>query len=154
MVERETPWTLRQWQWLLLTLAITALVLVNPITHLIGTAVLGGLYYLLVANPKQRQRLLNTGPTQALSTMDNKMKLQTEEVTIYCNADAGIGLNKSKSALQQCLFSFPYLDQEEVPTIHYRDGTFELSATLTSDKYKASLVDYIRDAGFQIDYKN
>lgn len=151
MVERETSWTVRQWQWLLVALAITGLVLVNPVAHLIGTAVLGGLYYLLVASPKQRQRLLHSGSS---ATLDKNMQLLTGKTTIYCVADTDVGLTKAKSALQQCLFSFPYINQEVAPTLSYLDGKFELSVTLSANHYKASFVDYIRTAGFQIEYKN
>jgi len=154
IILRETRWTLRQWSRLLLVILVTLFILVNPILHLLAVAVLGALYYVLVADSSTKSKLIDFG--EGRKTAGLSMGIGTaaaSEHLLVCRAADMSSILEEKQTLDKCLFSFPYIKDNPYPSIQYLDGRYHLTLRLTSDKYLASLMEYLRHAGFETDLK-
>jgi len=150
IVLRETRWQMTQWSRLLLVLVVTLFILVNPLLHLLAVAVLGVLYYVLVADSNTKSKLIDFGDSRKPSGLPLGIgSTTTTEQILVCTATDMASLLKEKQTLDKCLFSFPYIKDNPYPSIQYLDGKYNLTLRLTSDKYLASLVQYLRHAGFE-----
>lgn len=150
-INTETKWTVRQWERVLLVVVMSMFILVNPVFHLLSVAIVGGLYYVLVHNKESNSNLFRLGETKhalsnSLST-SNKTQLFLE-----CRAK-DLKIVQSKEKLQRCLFSFPYIKDNPNPNIHLVDDKYEVYLELSNIEFTASLLEYLRHSGFEVEIK-
>jgi len=154
MISRETDMTLDNWARLLLVIAIALFILVNPVLHLIEVVVIGGLYKLLIVDKILGSDFLPGGDSQLSETNTNVTANNSNPLSLVCEVSDEQSMLTSKSRLDQCLFSFPYVKDNPLPHTHYIDGRYHVSVKLTSDQYLASLLEYLRHSGFDTKLKN
>ncbi len=149
IIERETPWTTIQWSRILLAVLITCFILVNPIFHLSTAIIFGALYYLFVIQGFLQRNMisLNRGSDSKRSikfAQDHK-----EMISLICTPEDNNQINKSRLALEKCLFSFNQVEDDFPPVIHFENGQFTVQLKI-NEYYFASLSDYISAEGFQV----
>jgi len=150
IVTRETPWSISKWSKLILVIAISLFILVNPIYHLIGVTIFGSLYYFLVSEGTIKSSLIkgsNSKSNKGLNLNLNTSK--SGHYSLLCIERKSGNMIESRFMLERCLFSFPYLKDNPYPAIQYLDDQYQIDLDLTSSKYLASLMDYLRQAGFK-----
>ena len=146
LVERETPWTLDQWSRILLVILITALILVNPLFHLLTFGIFAILYYILVNKNFLSKNLMDlSGRKERINFLSPKKQM----IKLVCKPTSDSSALDQKKAIDRCLFSFPLVTDNETLVLQEEDN-FIVSLNITSEKYTASLIKYISNAGFSV----
>ncbi len=156
LLTRELPWSVKKWSRFLLMLGITAFIMVHPVFHVMGLVILGVLYYLFVSDRSLSEqwytRRAKTSGQGESAIHKTRNKGSVSLVITDINKNRGLVL--SRRALDKCIFSFPYISDKQDPRINYINDKYEVSVSLSSYTYIASFVDYIKQAGFEIEIKS
>lgn len=155
IITQETPWSIPQWSRLLLVLGITLFILVDPLFHLLTFGIFAILYYVFVNKNFLNTNIRNIGVSNEVIGGSLPFILSDEKkLELICIPQDSQNLIAQRKAIDKCLFSFPFIDNKAYPVVKYLDGQYHLSLNLSSEKFTASLVEYIKKAGFQVNLKN
>ena len=154
IIVQETPWTIPQWSRLLLVLAITLFILVDPIFHLLTFAIFAILYYVFVNKNFLNTNIRNIGVnSEVMGGTIPFMMADEKQLELICIPDKAQNLIAERKALDKCLFSFPFIDDKTYPKVKYLGGEYHLALNLSSEKFTSSLIEYIKKSGFQVNIK-
>lgn len=148
IIANRTNWSQRQWSRFLIVLLATVFIMVNPIYHLLATAVGITLYYILVDNRSMGEMLAGIKNINTNSSTRNDGIKPNLSQTLLCQGKNHASMSEERLALERSLFSFPYINSR--PTINYEDSKYTIQVSLTDGKYLASLQQYISEAGFHV----
>lgn len=155
IVTRETPWNVRQWTTILVIIAITMFILVNPVFHLLTTGIFAVLYYVFVNKNILGRKIshLGNGKESLRGGIDFGAKAPFT-LELHCKGIDFSGQLAERKALDKCLFSFLTVSSNPFPEVDHIDGVYHVKGELSSKKYYSSLIQYIQRAGFEIEIKN
>lgn len=155
IINRETPWNTRQWTTILIIIAITMFILVNPVFHLMTTGIFAILYYIFVSKNALGRNLNYLGKsTESLRSGLDFTSTRNGSVRITCKGKDFSNKIEERRTLDKCLFSFLGAVKTPIPKVDYIDGEYHIQGDFLSKKYYSSLIQYIQNSGFEIEIKN
>ncbi len=154
IIIKETHWNIPQWSRLLMVMAFTFFILINPIVHLLAFAIFFVLYFFIVPNPLFKNRFREQfGFNESLNVSNPFISPNNKNIQLVCKSTSPTNLITERKALDKCLFSFPQINNFLKPEVSQIDEEYHLTLRLSSDEYLSSLMSYIRKSGFEVQIK-